>query len=764
MRKNQLLSAVLAAAVAVSVFPAASAACVPFPDVTDPAQTEATQFLRLMGVIDGLPGGTYNPSGTLTRAEFCKMAVIALDWADQEPGQRGRTIYLDVGPAHWARGYINLASTRALSADSDGKGSTLVSGLGDGTFQPDRPIKYGEAVTILCRVLGYGDADTVTGGAWYDGYLAAGRAAGLTDGLQLGGQDVITRGQAAILFYNLYFSKSKGSGKTYLESTGGSEVDSGVILDVNATADDGTFGAVETSNSIYKTDRAFDSSIEGQEGKLVLDQDGRILAFHPKEGTSQRSISIRSAEATYLTTAAGEELDIAQDTTVYQNGEKKTWNDVYLDLAPATPAALHYGANGKLSYLFFPKEQEGGPDVMIARTTPNGADNPFASMASGGYTMYKNGLPAAAADIRQYDVATYDAATRIIQVSDLKITGVYENVSPSPSAPVTLTVMGHSFSVLPSARSDLSAFQVGDRITLLLTVSGQVAGAVSADTLKGSAVGVAVVEGQTASVTLLQSGITLSGKVSKGTAERCNNQLVTVTSSSAGILNLQKVSGTPAKGTLDTTARTLGDRKVSENVVVYDRVQNGALVQVDYSDLPASIPAGKISFISCDYAGRVQYLVLNDATGDAYSYGYFVFKRGEESEDYKEPDTLCVKQADKDGTEITTAEGSFIGSVRQGAAGGIAYGADGKVVASVTLKALENVPRSAFDTEAMTVIVGGVAYPISDEVQCFNKLAKTWFVPGKEGMKAARAYSDNLTLYYDRPASEGGKIRLAVIP
>ena len=36
-------------------------------------------------------------------------------------------------------------------------------GVGDGTFRPNQAITYGEAVTILMRVLGYGSADVATG-------------------------------------------------------------------------------------------------------------------------------------------------------------------------------------------------------------------------------------------------------------------------------------------------------------------------------------------------------------------------------------------------------------------------------------------------------------------------------------------------------------------------------------------------------------------------------------------------------------------------
>lgn len=811
MRVNRLLAAALAAATLAGTAPAlqppASAAQPSsFTDLSDPKQAEAAEFLKLLGVVNGVPGGAYNPSGTLSRAEFCKMAVSALDRADEELAQRGRTIYFDVGPTHWARGYINLASTITLGSDSDGKGGTaLVAGAGDGNFYPDQPITYGAAVAILCRMLGYGVNDVATGGAWYDGYLATGAANGLTDGIYLSGDDVIDRGQAAILFYNLYFTKSKGSDKTYLVSMGGKEEEGGIILDTDATADDGTTGSVETTKGTYKTDRSFDPSLEGQEGKAFLDKDGKLLAFQPKEGTSQKSVNVLSASTTYLTISGGDKLDVEPDTVVYQDGKATTWDKVYLNVASSTAVTFHYGANGKLAYLFFPSESADGPAVMVARSTPNGTVNPFSGMAGGGtYTMFKNGVAASASDIRQYDVATYDSGTRIIQVSDLKLTGIYENASPSPSDPTSVKVMGHDFPVLSTARNDLSSFKVGDKITLLLTSDGRVAGAVPATAVKGEAVGIATVSKgdsnkSTATVKLLQGGLEVKGEVSSGAADTYNNQLVTVTSNATGRLSLNKISGSAAKGTLDVAARKLGEKEIAENVAIYDRVKDGAMVAVEYEDLSAAaIPSSKISFVSYDYAGRVKYLVLDDATGDAYTYGYLSYTSAEtrwvddESRPiYKKDEsgnlvhdgngdpillgyeqqlettgtpTLCVRQGDKDGKEVVSSKGSFIGSVRNGAAGGVAYGADGKVVASVYLQSLTGVNRTAFDPEEMTVTVAGVAYPVSEAVQCYNKTTKTWFAPGKDGMEAARAYSDDLTLYYDRAPSEGGKIRMIVVP
>jgi len=765
---RRFLAGLLAAAVIAGtpMTLSARAAGSPFPDISDARQAEAAEFLRLMGVVNGAPDGTFSPNGTLTRAEFCKMAVEAMGNGEKAAAQKNRTIFKDVASTHWANGYINLAT------QSVGEGSAIIRGDATGSFRPDDPITASEAVTILMRVLGHSDATVGFGSKWYDGYLSTAAAVGLTEDLALAPESPISRGNAAILFYNLYFTPQKGSEQTYFAARGGREVEAGVVLSVNATAADGSAGAFKTTVDTYKTDRAFDSSLEGQEGTALLNAEGKLVAFRASQGGSRRSVNILSTDAFHATVSGGERVDIASDTPVYRSGSPATWTQVYLDIAPSTSATLYYGSNGKLSYIFLPSVS-GADGVMVARSDPAGK-NPFASMAGGkSFTMYKNGSLASAADLRQYDVAVYDAAAGVMQVSDLKLTGVYENVSPSPSSPASVTVMGETFSVLPSARDDLASFKLGEQVTLLLTLDGKsVAGAVSPSVVQSNAVGVAAITGGKATVELLQGGLTVSGEVTASDAERFNNQLVTVTSTATGKVSLALVSGGSVPGSLNTAKRTLGDKEVSDSVVVYDRVPNGRMEKVDFNDLPATVAAGKISFVSYDYAGRVRYLVLSNVTGDAYTYG--IMRSRTETrvldalDDTSGETTYQVRTAwmiygDEQGKSVETEHVETIQYVKDNVAGGMALTADGKIADTVLLEELTGVRRSAFNAEAMTVTVSGVVYPVSDKVQCYNETAKSWFTPGKAGMEAARAYSDDLTIYYDKAPSEGGKIRLIIV-
>ena len=229
MSVKRLISGMLAAALLaglVTLAPASAAGSAAFTDIPDSTTANAAETLRALGVVDGTGGTAYNPNGNLTRAEFCKMAVEILGRGSEEPAQRSRTIFTDVGPDHWARGYVNLASSIPANGSSggstsgtDGEGTTastrLIMGVGDGSFQPDRAITYGEAVTMLMRVLGYGDQDVATGINWYDGYVGLAISSGLADGLDISGSSILTRGQAAILFYNLLFTSPKNSTDIY---------------------------------------------------------------------------------------------------------------------------------------------------------------------------------------------------------------------------------------------------------------------------------------------------------------------------------------------------------------------------------------------------------------------------------------------------------------------------------------------------------------------------------------------------------------------
>lgn len=785
MRVKRLISGLLASVLLaglVTIAPASAAGSAAFTDIPDSTTANAAETLRVLGVVDGTGGTAYNPNGTLTRAEFCKMAVEILGRGSEEPAQRNRTIFTDVGPDHWARGYVNLAASITIGATGgeDGSaGTRLIMGVGDGSFQPNRAITYGEAVTMLMRVLGYGDQDVATGANWYDGYVGLAISSGLADGLNISGASTLTRGQAAILFYNLLFTSPKNSTDIYLSTLGGSLEDNVIVLSTDATAEDGTGGSVLTTSGTYKTDRAaFGSELCGARGQIVLDKDKKLLAILPEKGITIRSVTVMgSPEANAIPVVGDETIKVTLDTKVYQSDsqEPTTYEKIWTSLRTGTSLKLCFNGSGKLDYIYQTSAKDAGGEgnVMVAKNKPSGTSNPF-TILTGGKTpeIYKNGIPAQVSDIRQYDVGTYDKNSNTLFVSDLRLCGLYEDASPNAAAPSTVKVMGATLEVLPSAVADLSAFQVGDKVTFLLTSSGQVAGAVSPSVAQSNAVGVAKVEGSSATVHLLDGLITLTGKTNMNgdVARQFNGWLVNVSSYSRGYLSLSKINGGGATKELDLVAGKLGDKTLSPGVRFFEQAGNGALAEIQRSDITIDkVPANKVTYVGYDWAGRVDKLVLNDVTGDRYIYGMvYYIPNDQEGDNATIYDDVSVTNSGS--TQSFTV--FYLDGVKSGRMGGIAPGL-GKLgngteaVAYMPLQTASGIQRNQFDVENWMLTTNEMVIPISAQVECYNKATGQWYKAEgdngrQEALKQALAFSNSLTVYYDRAPEQGGKVRIVV--
>ena len=135
--KKRVFSALLALVLTLSAVVLPASAAGSFSDVSDKKTAQNVEVLRLLGVVEGNGIGQFNPYAQLTRAEFCKMLVTLMGSSDVLR-YKTVTIFPDVRASHWAARYVNYAV----------RGEKLLSGMPDGTFQPDRAISYGEAVTM----------------------------------------------------------------------------------------------------------------------------------------------------------------------------------------------------------------------------------------------------------------------------------------------------------------------------------------------------------------------------------------------------------------------------------------------------------------------------------------------------------------------------------------------------------------------------------------------------------------------------------------
>jgi len=303
--KKRVFSALLTLVLALALLPAPVRAADSFSDVKDPATERNVEVLRLLGVLSGYPDGTFRPDGGLTRAEFCKMSVELLGRGTDAERYRARTIFPDVRAEHWASGYVNFAVNYQVA-----EGQKMIRGLPDGTFAPDADLTFGQAVTILMRLLGYSDTDA--GAIWPDGYIDLAHSKGVSDGVAAAGGSVLTRAQAAQLFVNVL---GKEAFLARLGATLSAET---------------TFRSVDLARGkLYTADAAYDmkkpmagTALSGLRGSVVL-IDGKAVTFLPVTG----SVGAASAAAILVSadgSAAGFEVLTGGATKydIYRNGSK----------------------------------------------------------------------------------------------------------------------------------------------------------------------------------------------------------------------------------------------------------------------------------------------------------------------------------------------------------------------------------------------------------------------------------------------------------
>ena len=647
--KKRILTWLLAVGMLASLLtvPAGAANATRFSDVADNYTATAIETLRLMGVLDGYSDGTFRPNAALTRAQFCKMAVYAMDGGSELGRYSTVTIFPDVKPSFWASSYINMAAKKGI-----------IAGFADGKFKPNQTVTAGQAVTILMRGLGYKDENM--GGVWPQGYMAEAKTCGLLKSTGItSAYSALTRGQAAKLFLNLFEAK-RGTGEGAVVLFSFTPEKEEVYL-TNLDAGKGTLTAggktYNMANPVTST------SLIGSKGKVVLNGDGDILTFLPVTGGSGIS-----------------------------------------------NAAVIIGANGSAL----------GLDSLTGGS---------------GYTIYKNGSLASAADLKKYDVATYSAATNSVVVCDTKVSVYYEDCTPSPSNPTTITVLGTELNVLPTAVESLSQFKPGQQMTLLLTADGQVAGAVAPNTSGTRSNALAVVDGSGGMQLICGNTLLKIG----GDGSGYENSVVSVTSIKSGgkaALSLRAVSG-KVSGDLDVQAGTLGGKKLAANAMIFDGGKQVALAELSKSGVRAS----QISYARTNWAGEVDLIVLNNSQSDNEIYGRAIIGTGKD-EDGEEFRTITIvygndkkTEAIKSGNAVST--GTFV-AVKLNKAGTMFTSFD-------TMSKLSNISSGAWIGKT-AVNYGGRTYEVPSDVQCYNADTGKWM----EDLDAAKNYGGTMNLYaYD---------------
>lgn len=464
-------------------------------------------------------------------------------------------------------------------------------------------------------------------------------------------------------------------------------------------------------------------------------------------------------------------VGLLDDVTARQ-GQTLTRQDCvtlfYHLLLAETKAGAVYGTT--LGYTIKNNEVDYAAVVSADTKGPYVADNgggltlPFTPTA-----VYVDGALSDQSQVKQYDVYYYNAALRTVWVYTDRATGTLTDLSPSKTAPTSATVAGVTYSIGSSTASyKLSSqgqFSQGDVVTVLLGMDGDIVDVVSAQNSETTYYGVVIASTKAASSSSTSSSSTTSAQAqtqvacSDGTVRtfyhsggaQSVGKLVSVAVTQSGT-TLSAISKRSLSGTVNSAGTRFAGYSFADNVEILDTDGNGGYTRIYPSRLAGySLTADDVLFYSLDSSGSIDCLILDEATGDTYTYafvtqatsktdgsslsGSYTYLQNGQSHSVSGQQTYSVKVG---GARLTFSDNGSLKGMRQ--------------LSSVNLTGLTS----------LTATAGSSKYALAEDVTVLLRDgSQQGYYPTT--LSAVNSTDYSLVGWYDNQgASAGGRIRILV--
>lgn len=640
---KKILSLILSGILMLNLIPAVYA------DYTDVSQDsevyDAVRLLSDMNIISGYSDGSFKPYKTLSRAEFAKLIVMIYD--KQSDVQYNSLIsgFKDVSQGAWYVGYVNYISQ-----------NEIINGYADGTFGPDKAITYAEAVTILCRILGY--KEETVGYYWPNNYLSQASSMGLSDGFTFASNEPITRGAAAvllerILFINVPDVSVNGSNVKLIEYLGYTLVEDSYILATRAENSSLTSKQIKTVTGIYEVVDGTEMPKKGDSGTIILNKDNKVVGMklEPMYSKTVYVTNIPDSNTIEYRTISGESGQYKFDAgfATYYDYNKLTYSQSSAYVEIDTEITFYGSVNNEWEFAVIDADTNANIPMLAAKNyseSDSYIGDAFINKTN--LKIYRNGEGASLSDIKKNDVVYYNTKTNVIDVYSKKVSGIYTDAYPSKAYVTSVKVAGKTYELSSSGKAKASldassgSFAIGEKVTLLLGKNDKVEFAVELSdfdyfdygVLLGCTKGVSEYEynegtSQITAEIYMPDGETYIYAVTKDYDETLKGKLVKL-SYEGDKVSLSSAEGNKLVGTLDIQGRKLAGKTVLKDVKVIHRLSaedadniSVEVLNFDTLGINELTVNQVISVIDANSFGDIGILYLKNLNS-GYNFGYLI--------------------------------------------------------------------------------------------------------------------------------------------
>ena len=249
--------------------------------------------------------------------------------------------------------------------------------------------------------------------------------------------------------------------------------------------------------------------------------------------------------------------------------------------------------------------------------------------------VYRNDSVSTSAQLSAYDVYYYNASAKTVWIYTRKAAGRITAVSPSASAPTSVTVAGTSYTIASSSAaaqlSSLNGGGVGQVVTLLLGMNNEAVAVLTGDEADEVFYGVV----QTAARSLVEEN---GADVRQAVAVKCTDGvtrtvnvdkslnypagwMVKITVNAEGE-QVETITKTSTSGTINADSTALGGTALADDVEILDTTSEGVAGTVSPSRLSGvTLSDADVRYYTTNENGQIDRLILNDVTGDLWTYG-----------------------------------------------------------------------------------------------------------------------------------------------
>lgn len=746
------------------------------------------------GIVSGYMDGTFRPDNTVNYEEALTMMLTVLGYTDEDFG------------VSWPYGQIGLAQNLEITENVDAsQGEPLtrrqVANLVYNSLGTNMKGTQNKLISELdCQII---EDVTITASGAEDASLGSGKIR-TTSGVfniddRFNEGYVGRRGDIAVKNGKDFVSFAPSDQVIY-DFTVTNVIGSDLVLDGNIVDISDSTTVYCKSNTTTYSQIAQDAS-KGDKFRIFADTnasiDYAILVKESGGATISDNLldryviySVLSDRVVCYNDGKFTELDIDDGTTCYRDSNPSTYGAMKSAMAMGDIIYVKRDGND-IDYVSFEKGNMEGP-VKITSAGHLGG------MSANADTAYmRDGNQISASELRVNDIVYYSEDLNMVLAYSTKVTGIYENASPSKDSPSSVTISGKTYNVEGvdafNALSSSGSLRYGDTITVLLGRTGDVAGVMTENDTTAQ-YGYVISSGRK-DFTNPDGTLYSSYYVKMVTPDGIENEYAVkndgkdyvgrVCSVSFGNdgTKLSAIRGSSLSGRVNSNSMTVGSQKLADNVRILDTVKSPLFDTALYKRIfpqrldGITLKSSDVVYCGKNSSGEITDLILENITGDAYSYGYvlsrthvginysYTFDIDGSSYSYTSNNSQeTYYQTDDNGNTVKDKETGkpIVESITTTMNTNLNTGPCMLVIENGAVRHADNLRQYSGAFKRLTateVTIGSDTYKLSDKVLVYKKSGSTYM---KIPLTEAIDNNYKVSAYYDKLETLGGRVRVLV--